>query len=297
MDQLPSKHHYIPEFYLNNFTDDAGQFFIYLVNEKRFKKNGRPFAPSSHFFVPNGNTVESLSDRKVFIESDYAKLDSNIAKVIYKIKTTSNEAKFGLTNDEIVLLNYFFAQLYWRNPKQDALAKDLIRKNPLNALGLTVVDEEGNETHNAQVNNFFMNNPDIFKLVKYSMPLNMFKNAMGSDKLFHIIPFPTGNLPCLLGDNPIIFRNSTDHNTYVEDIVVPITKDLIFIRAQRLSKFLNSTTKVLIDLLQLRQASQFVCCTNKSYIDQLQDLYDSKIKTDEILRQMIFYDLADKDIH
>lgn len=297
MDQLPSKHHYIPEFYLNNFTDDAGQFFIYLVNEKRFKKNGRPFSPSSHFFVPNGNTVESLSDKKVFIESDYAKLDSDIAKVIYKIKTTSNEAKFGLSNEEIVHLNYFFAQLYWRNPKQDALAKELIRKNPLDALGLTVVDEDGNETHNPQVNDFFMNNPDIFKLVKYSMPLNMFKNAMASDKLFHIIPFPTGNLPCLLGDNPIIFRNSTDHNTYVEDIVVPITKDLIFIRAQQFSKFLNSTTKVLIDLLQLRQASQFVCCTNKSYIDQLQDLYDSKIKTDEILRQMIFYDLADKDIH
>ncbi len=48
MKNNPSKdHHYIPVFYLENFVNEEGKFFIYKVKDRRFKMNGQPFTPKS----------------------------------------------------------------------------------------------------------------------------------------------------------------------------------------------------------------------------------------------------------
>ncbi len=52
---ISQKHHYLPEFYLKGFTNEAGQFSIYDYEQKRIKKN--LFYPSTHFF-DNRNLVD-----------------------------------------------------------------------------------------------------------------------------------------------------------------------------------------------------------------------------------------------
>ena len=42
---ISSRHHYIPQFYLRGFTNESGNFKIYDVQQKRFIKNGKDFYP------------------------------------------------------------------------------------------------------------------------------------------------------------------------------------------------------------------------------------------------------------
>lgn len=296
MTRVSTNHHYIPEFYLKNFTNDNQEFYIYLVKEKRFKKNGKLFSPSSHFFTKHGNTVDIEDRNPDFLETDhYSPLDNEVALLFEKIKTSSNLNKFGLSDLDVVKLDYFFAQLFWRNPKHNDRLKELIKLNPLKSFGFKVVDSNNNEVDSTEVEKIFKNKQDSYKLIKYWLPLATFKNTLTHNQNFHIIPFPTKGLPGLLGDNPIIFKDPNNDNTYIEDLVVPITKEIVYIRTSSLDNKFHSSTKVLIDLLQLRQANEFVCCTDKNYINQLNSLFESKIKDDQLLRQLIFYDIGKKN--
>src|SRR5580700_10234854 len=98
------RHHFIPVFYLKNFTDNDGLFYIYDVVKKSLKENGRKFAPSTHFYEHNLNTVSSGQTQSNFIETKYGKLDSEIGEIVAKIKQGEG---MSLTSHEWTYLQYF----------------------------------------------------------------------------------------------------------------------------------------------------------------------------------------------
>src|ERR1700733_15451019 len=107
------RHHFIPVFYLKNFTDKQGLFYIYDVVNRSLKENGRKFAPSTHFYEHDLNTVTSGQTSSIFIENKYGKLDSQIGEIVAKIKRGD---AMTLTPYEWTYLQYFVNVLYWRNP-------------------------------------------------------------------------------------------------------------------------------------------------------------------------------------
>lgn len=295
MSKVSTYHHFIPKFYLNNFTDANNQFYIYLVREKRFKKNGKLFSPSSHFFIKNGNTIKQFGKKEDFLEKEhYSNLDSEVALIFEKINSNEGISKCGLTDFEIVKLNYFFTHLFWRNPKNDELIRQLIQAKSIKAFGFKLIDENRQEIFDENIDNIIKNHPDIYKLLKYTFPLNTFTNNFITNMDYTLLPFPKSNLPSLLGDNPIIFNNNDKIDTYLEEIIIPITKSIIFIRSNNLDVQFHSSTKVLIDMLQLKQANEYVCCTNKEYILQLDSVFENEFKSIDRLRSLIFFDLKKK---
>ena len=166
MSKVSTYHHFIPKFYLNNFTDANNQFYIYLVREKRFKKNGKLFSPSSHFFIKNGNTIKQFSKKEDFLEKEhYSNLDSEVALIFEKINSNEGISKCGLTDFEIVKLNYFFTHLFWRNPKNDELIRQLIQAKSIKAFGFKLIDENRQEIFDENIDNIIKNHPDIYKLL------------------------------------------------------------------------------------------------------------------------------------
>jgi len=108
--QKAAKHHYLPQFYLKGFTNENGQFMIYLLKEGVFKKDGKFFSPASHFFLPDDNivTIEGVEDD--FLEKNYSRVETMVAKVFEKIKAV--DSNFDMTETDIPLLQYFVAELF-----------------------------------------------------------------------------------------------------------------------------------------------------------------------------------------
>lgn len=290
MKNNPSKvHHYIPVFFLENFVNSEGKFYIYKVKERKFKQNGKLFSPKSHFFKEKGNTFEmpKISDvPSDFLETKlYSPLDSDVSKILDKLLNSRGQPKYGLKNIDIPHLDYFFSHLYWRNPSSDEHVKRLLENKSFKELGIL---------SNADTDKFeakLKSHPDFYKFLKVLLPDKLFSNyKLREDIKFRILEYPF-NLPGILGDNPIILKQQS-HNNYLEDMLVPISKDLVFSRNKKEIKFIDLNVKVLIDMMILKQASEFVCVTDKSYIQQLEDTYNNVIKGGlEELRQLLFYSL------
>lgn len=289
MKNNPSKaHHFIPVFYLENFTNNNGQFYIYKVKERKFKKNGSLFSPKSHFFKEKGNTFEEIKVEPDHLEAKfYAPLDNEVAVIFNRIKSSYSQDKYGITDSEIMALEYFFGDLYWRNPSSDEHVKRLIESRSLKELGIVA---NGNIEKFKEFELYIKSHPDFYKIVKGILPGSLFSNIDdGINRNYLILNYPKF-LPGLLGDNPVILKQK-GHNNYVEDMIVPLTKELVFSRNKKVVKFLNINVKVLIDMMLLKQANEYVCVTDKNYIEQLEDIYSEIYNNMEELRQVLFHGL------
>lgn len=120
---LTQRHHFIPVFYLKQFTNERNQFYIYLTKENKFKDNGRLFYPSQQFYQHYGNTVYSREKESDFIEQSFSDTDSRVATIIKKISASGGQY---LTSEEWTLLQYFVNIMHWRIPSNTDKVKEYI---------------------------------------------------------------------------------------------------------------------------------------------------------------------------
>src|ERR1700761_8388157 len=110
------RHHFLPEFYLKGFTNTQGKFAVYDVQRGSIKKNW--YAPKSHFFVFDHNSMEINGFLTDVPEQAFSIIDSRMSAVFNKLQGYPGVPK--LTVDEMVGLWYFLSNLFWRNPENDS---------------------------------------------------------------------------------------------------------------------------------------------------------------------------------
>src|SRR5688572_22749913 len=101
------RHHFIPVFYLKNFTNEDGLFYIYDIKNDKFKNNGEGFAPKTHFFEWEGNTVFYEPEPSDFLENGFTNWDNNVANIYNKIVSFENDFAYHLKGEEWTMLQYF----------------------------------------------------------------------------------------------------------------------------------------------------------------------------------------------
>jgi hypothetical protein len=286
------KHHYIPKFYLRNFTNSKGKFHIYLVNNDKFKEKGKLFSPDSHFFVQDGNTINLGEDSTDLLEThSYKQLDSDASKLFHKIKF-STEPGYGLSEKDMPALQYFIAHMFWRNPINDEFVKTLIREKGLEYLGIHIIDAKTNKPiTNSDFIKSMEENGSAYKLAKNWIPSALFNDLIKSKKPLTILNFEVGHKPSLIGDNPLILKNPENYDVYTDDVILPLCSGKYLIRTEKLKPEYNSTLQISIDRLIFRQAKNFVATTKIEYLIMLRDSVP-ELSVDE-LRINIFNELTD----
>ena len=112
MRKEPIRHHYIPQFILRNFSCDDDRNLVYFYDKE--SSSISKCAIRELFMEKNLYRDEiNNADAPVQIESDLAKYESEIAKLI-KSKFLSGR-KIELTKDEDAMLKLFFAIMSFRN--------------------------------------------------------------------------------------------------------------------------------------------------------------------------------------
>ncbi|HEX6426062.1 MAG TPA: DUF4238 domain-containing protein [Niastella sp.] len=118
------RHHFIPVFYLKQFTNESNQFYIYDVTKQTFQGNGKLFYPSQQFYEHYGNTTY-YGEESDDIEQSFSRIDSEIGAILKKIAAT------GLTTlGEMAWIKLlgFGNILYWRIPANTDKVKAYIQQ-------------------------------------------------------------------------------------------------------------------------------------------------------------------------
>lgn len=110
--------HYIPQFYLKNFSiPDSNQIYVYRRNRDIFKTNIRNIASVNDFYT----FIDKKKKRNRTLEKQFSALEANSAPIIEKIITTE---ELNLDDKEKNILSNFIAFLFVRDIRFRKKIKD-----------------------------------------------------------------------------------------------------------------------------------------------------------------------------
>lgn len=295
MEQISWRHHYIPEFYLKGFTNENNQFSIYSVKNKKFKQDGKLFSPESHFFKKHDNTIVDLKNSPIdLLERDYAELDDKIATVFNKLKNEEGDNCYGITLEDRVMLQYYVSILFWRLPSNNELVKEMTKHDMFEFLGLKVTDEFALENiKRLQFAEHIKQHKDYHKILRLWIPQMTFPTMFDNKSQTTVTTFPSNKLPGICGDNPLILRCPEKLDLYNDDFILPLNRNIIFLRTKKMKQPIHSTVKIYVDMLVLMQSKELACCTDTTYVGMLKDLFHKNFKTIDNLRKYIFYHMCE----
>lgn len=286
MNQTSWRHHYIPQFYLKGFTSDNGKFKIFDIQKRTFLQKGKSFPAKSYFFEVDGNSIITEDGISDFIEDSFKSIDNKTAAVFNRMNNNSAIEKFGLTGDDIALLQYFVGVMYWRIPANFEEIKNIVERKRLREIGLKILNQKGEIIDNIEFENKLKNDLNFFKAMKFHFPSITYPELFECKTPLHILPLPKG-LPSICSDNPIICRFPDTFRVYSDDYIFPLSSTNLFIRGQNLMDFMTSV-KIEIDLLTYKQAKRYVSCTDEKYLKELDRMFQSCKGGLEGLRFSIF---------
>ena len=233
------RHHYIPQFYLKGFTNKNGTFKIYDVERERFIKSGKEFYPESYFFEKDGNALNIENKTDDFIETKFFKdIDNLVSGLFERIKSSNENDRYGVSEKDMPLLQYFVSILFWRLPSNYDKIKYLIKTKDLHDLGLLIKNRKGETVKNEELENRLLKEPDFYKVIKFWLPHLTYNRLLACKTPLTIKSFHN-QFPSLCSDNPVIFQNSEMPDLYYDDFIFPLTNDLIFIRGNKINRVLT----------------------------------------------------------
>lgn len=157
------RHHYLPVFYLKGFTKNSGKLKIYDVINKKFVDGGKEYSTKSYFFEKDANTFIKDGVKSDFIEEYYSDFENKISKLVTSINLLDSSERFGVTEKDMPLLQFFTSLMYWRLPHRKEEIETILSNSNLLDLGLKIVDDEGRRDyeleekmkHNIEFRKFF----------------------------------------------------------------------------------------------------------------------------------------------
>ena len=121
---ITKKQHYIPQFYLRRFTDDAGYLHIYDFEKQRYIKSvPKEFGYEKYLYETRLSKPNKMGEQFLLtndIENIFAKYEGEFDSFLKKLdsKCTPNQRKGALIlhGQEKDILRRFIANLFFRNP-------------------------------------------------------------------------------------------------------------------------------------------------------------------------------------
>ncbi|RZJ23727.1 MAG: DUF4238 domain-containing protein [Acinetobacter sp.] len=277
------RHHYVPQFLTNYFTNNDDQIFIYDKFEDKIYKGS-----AVNLFVENNrNTFANLEGvNDDVIERMYSTLDNKFSSVLTEISTSR-----VLSNSNFELLLFFAYISKWRVPQYDAAFSE--------AKDYFTVDDLGIGIKNAFNEKLNINLEDYFDLEMHQeikrilLALQPFRNKDDFKRILKNSFLIYTPISSFIGDCP--FNESTIISDVIfEDFVFTVTKDLTLVYSSRIDKneiqdFIIKGDQKKVDLFlrdfstsrdisTLALAHRNIGCCNKEYLEHLIQVYKDHIR-------------------
>lgn len=265
------KHHYIPRFYLEGFTEKSRYFVYDKTTHKIWETNPmNSFAENRRNSGKNQNLETGQIEYSDSAELMLARLDSIAAKVIASFININNHTRIG----QYALLNLqlFIASLFWRVPANEELRKFIFETHSFSSLGFGIFHQETRE-RNREAENLLKQVESFEKSYQSFLPITSFlgKNRRNlSDLEIYYRADDSG----IISDNPVIIREFKGFESLKGELIFPLSRSYLMVLTQkRKPTLLPPDLENEIDILLFLKAKRFVACHNKEYLQFLADEY------------------------
>lgn len=260
------KHHYLPQFYLKGFTDNEGNYYVFDKKTEEIRKTN----PLNSFFVNNRNTSIMKEERFVLLEDIYAQFDSLTAPQLEKIRNSSIE-DLDLATEAFHRVKMFITQMYWRVPRSDEEFEKMIDKLTFADAGFDIKNKTTGKSVATEQLQKQLKEADLFrKMYRIFLPLISYQEKYRMNDFENLRVYFRPNKFQLTSDNPLIIKEFKDFRSLNEEMFFPISCDKIFVHTkQPKPKNLPNMFLLDLDMMQIQQATRFVCCSNKEYLEYL----------------------------
>ncbi len=263
---ISQKHHYLPEFYLKGFTNEAGQFSIYDYEQKRIKKN--LFYPSTHFF-DNRNLVDVEGEITDVPEKLYSAIDERHAPVIKKMQAQRDV--LNPTIEEMLSLQEFVSSIFWRIPHNDAFYLEQYKSNPLFTRNLKIFKSDTGEVDESMTEKI-INSAAFIKSIKSAIPLVlMYYNNINNKDLDNWQFCYNSKGDYITTDNPILFKKEQPSDISDSEFIFPISKHHLLVRTYRKIKasVMPAPIMSVIQLLLFVQGNIYCCSSERPSLEAI----------------------------
>lgn len=279
-----SRHHYLPVFYLNGFTNENGAFAIF--NKKKNSKATKFFVPKSHFFEWDRNTILINGESTSFIEDIYSMLDTICAPTFIKLQSNLRREIEAI---DMIKIGLFIKAIFWRNPNKDNIMDNYLDSLPKESLKFKISDNEGNEAPDDIFNSFFKdkNFRQAYRASLAFLNYEIIKNEEVDDWKFY---FSSEESFHLCGDVPIIYNNWESDMISNNDFILPLTKSNLLIHKKgKRHEALSPELRIKLDILIFLQAEKYVCSKNMDYLNSIAAIAKTYDKEQQVkLKNEIF---------
>lgn len=280
MNNSSRRHHYIPRFYLKNFTKNNS---FYVIDKENLKKGAWKSVPKSICFEEYRNTMSF--DNGGVKNSDiedivYKNFDDRHSKLIKEF-CEKDVFTFQWTAEKSVLVYEFIALTYFRTTTFDLEYDRLYDTTDfIDRIGLLVSDGKSNLFKTSpEFAKEFMNCSNTKKALRHivhRVDLTQYladNNDNFEWRLADRGSEEDGAKPMLTSDNPILHKNCpfSPFQRYTE-LILPLSsqKFLINVDADReLHRITSPERSFFIDCLTFWRAKKYVICSSKDYLEEL----------------------------
>ena len=272
----PSKrHHYLPEFYLKEFTNNEGGFYIYDKIKDRIDK--REKFPKSYFFEWDRNTTKINGIENDLLETFYQNVDdkfSSIYRQLIHLLSKKNGHKDNIETINEILI--FINSIRWRVPARDFITLNVLNNYDYSNLSYNIIEKKTGEIVKDEKVLTFFKKLEIFKKGQESMivfePFYNSKHLLNVHRNFLVTS--QNNYSGLICDNPYIENGISKDIKKFSEFIFPLTKHYIAIYVKNLhEEKLDEQFSLRLELAKIENSQRFTACADKEYLEKLVSLY------------------------
>ncbi len=271
------KHHYLPRYYLNGFTDKNNLFYVYDKREDRILP--KPLTPSAVFFENNLNTITSPNgETSDFLEGLYTDIENTTRDSLKSIRQSNPKCSIKLLDK----MNFFsfLLFLHWRLPSNIKYVEKLSKSFFLegNDFSFFQLKSKCGEEVPDEVKAAIKDSLAFKKTAKLVIPFAPFYKNNWVDKLMNWRFSYTGDGQTwhLVGDNPIVTRGTNDHDPIdcLNEFIFPVSGNILLISVNDLTqKELPPKFTVEFNVAIIKRARRFVACQRLDFLKSLIGYY------------------------
>ncbi len=275
------KHHYLPRYYLEGFTNSQNLLYVYDKQEDRILPD--PLPPGNLFFMNDLNTIVLENGEKSdSLEKLYTKTENSFWKTLDRIRESQPQKAIELP-DKMHLFNFLLI-LHWRLPSNskhiDKLSNEIFNMNgELPFVSLT--DKQGQDAPE-EVKAKLRESPAFKKNTRLIAPFAPFIEKNWSDQLrnWKFLYAGDGSNWNLVGDNPIVTRSVYDHDLKrcLNEFIFPISGRIMVVATDKsISKTLPPEFLIQLGSGMIKRAKRFVAHGRRDFLEAI--ISDYKLHT------------------
>lgn len=260
---ISQRHHFIPKFFIKGFSGKDGKVAVFnkITNQLETVRK----SPKQIFYEWNRNTFDVNGEKTDYVEKLYQFSEDQFAPLYKKIIRDN----YKIQTQDFFPIIHFIGNCHYRVPSQDEAAEQRIFNSTNQDLFLKLLEPGKNKEAPNDLYKKIRNDSSFIESSKLMLSVSDFIKADLTSNFsnWKIYEAATDVQLHLIGDNPVILKNSESSNLFKNELLFPLSsgKTIYHVNGRSI-KEMKPENRVAADILMFIQSDKYVCGPDQNYL-------------------------------